>query len=51
MMNSTEPVLLSPALIKSDHQERQEGVRHHITFLGKRQPLQDEDDRGSSLEM
>lgn len=47
MMNSAAPVLLSPALIKSDHQE---GVRYHITFLGKRQPLQDEDDRGSSLE-
>lgn len=39
---------LSSALIKSYHQER---VRYHIPSPGKKPPLQDEDDGGSSLEM
>ena len=46
-MNSGASLSLSSALIKSNHQE---GVRYHITSPGKKQPLQDEDDRGSSLE-
>lgn len=46
-MNSGAFVSLPSALIKSNHQE---GVRYHLTSPGKKQPLQDEDGRGSSLE-
>lgn len=47
MRKSGASVLLSPALIKSYHQE---SARYHLTPPGKKQPLQDEDDRISSLE-
>lgn len=46
MTDSEAPVLLS-ALIKTNPQE---GMRYPKTSPGKKQPLQDEDDRGSSLE-
>ena len=46
MTNSGASASLSSVLI-SNHQE---GVRYHIASPGKKRPLQDEDDRGSSLE-
>lgn len=47
MMDSRALVSLSSALIKTNPQE---GVRYPKTSPGKKQPLQDEEDRGSSSE-
>lgn len=47
MINSGASASIPTALIKSNHQE---GVRYPMTSPGKKQPLRDEDDGGSSLE-